>query len=126
MNVYRLTVKLVLEGPISTSATNPGALGVDAPFARKWDDKLYFPGTLVKGKLRQAWTELAGWSDALPAPEECEAWLGRKAGDARAAGKARTDEERRKSFDPSRGRAYFSDFTDQGSSGKIALRTRIQ
>ncbi len=120
MSAHRLLVRLELEGPILTSATNPGALGIDTPFARMRDHKLYFPGTLVKGKLLQAWRELDGWDGVFPNSTESGTWLGSKTGNAR------TEAERTHSFDPSRGRAYFSDFVDASSAGRTALRTRIK
>ena len=60
LDEYRLDITLELRGPILTKATQEGALGVDAAAARDENGEYYLPSTLVKGKLREAWTELEG------------------------------------------------------------------
>lgn len=56
----KITVTLVLRGPFLTKASAMGAPGIDAPLARDAQGRYYLPGTLVKGKLLEAWRELAG------------------------------------------------------------------
>ncbi len=51
----RLTLHLL--GPFLTQSSSIGAYGVDAPIARN-GGRCYLPGTLVKGKLREAWQQL--------------------------------------------------------------------
>ncbi|MEK6320453.1 MAG: RAMP superfamily CRISPR-associated protein [Acidobacteriota bacterium] len=99
-----LTVTLTLNGPILTQSTAAGAYGIDSPVARNADKKCYLAGTLVKGRLRQAWEEL------LPAlgpgfDQKMNDWLGQKTGNAEPDGKD-------KPIAPSRGRLHFEDFVD--------------
>ncbi len=60
-----LETKLTLCGPVLSQATAAGAYGIDAPMARMPDgtERCYLPGTLVKGRLLEAWKELR---DAAP------------------------------------------------------------
>lgn len=55
-------IKLELTGPILTQSSEPGAWGLDCVAARNAKGDYYLPGTLLAGKLRQAWEEL---SDAI-------------------------------------------------------------
>jgi hypothetical protein len=116
VNISAFQVKIELQGPILTGATNPGKLGIDTPFARKRTGELYLPGTLVKGKLRQAWGALSGCM-TLPPGATGASWLGA------ASGNSKNPAE---SFEPARGRVHFSDFIDRSSAGRSALRSRIK
>jgi hypothetical protein len=99
-----LTVELSLKGPILTQSTSAGACGVDSVAARNAEGRCYLAGTLVKGRLRQAWEEL------LPVPglgfnPRIDDWLGR--------GAANEDsDESNKPIEPWRGRLHFEDFLD--------------
>jgi len=53
-----LNITLTLLGPILTQSSTPGDYGLDVAMARMADGKPYLPGTLIVGKLRQAWNEL--------------------------------------------------------------------
>jgi hypothetical protein len=58
MQDVTLTVTLTLQGPILTQSTAPGSSQVSSPFARNHQGHYYIPGSLIKGRLREAWTEL--------------------------------------------------------------------
>jgi hypothetical protein len=117
MSILAIEVKLTLQGPILTGATNPGDLGIDSPFARTRANQLYLPGTLIKGKLRQAWEGLQGLAPDLPDEDLVGDWLGEGAGNTK---------DIEASFDPKRGRVHFSDFVDRESPAKAPVRTRIK
>lgn len=68
MKEYRMVVTLVLRGPTLTKATAMGRVGVDASMATNAEGKWCLPGTLVKGKLREAWKELVALSRGTFAP----------------------------------------------------------
>lgn len=59
MPKINLKITLTLQGPILTQSSSPGEYGLDAAMARKADGKPYLPGTLILGRLRQAWQELS-------------------------------------------------------------------
>lgn len=72
-------IKLTLTGPILTQSSNPGTWGLDIVAARNADDQFYISGTLLLGKLRQAWQEL---QEAIGAQIEWfnpdfDKWLGK-------------------------------------------------
>ncbi len=72
-----LTINLTLTGPIVTQSSAPGSWGLDLVAARNAEEKLYLPGTLLVGNLRQAWQEL---KDAVSGEHwfkpEIDKWLG--------------------------------------------------
>ena len=51
-------VTLTIRGPILTTSSAPMEFGIDAPFARNAAGEYYLAGTLVKGRLKEAWREL--------------------------------------------------------------------
>ncbi|MCB1021294.1 MAG: hypothetical protein H6509_15730 [Bryobacterales bacterium] len=57
---FTSAVVIKVKGPFLTKSTAAGGLGLDAPAARNPQNKneLELPWTLVKGKIREAWTEL--------------------------------------------------------------------
>jgi len=96
-----LSVTLKFKGPILTHSTAAGAPGIDSAMAQNLAKEYYLPGTLVKGRLRQAWEELMAPGSAF-APRIDE-WLGKKAGNT---------EDPEAAVDPSRGKLFFDDFID--------------
>ena len=105
------SVKLQLQGPIITASSTPGGMGVDVPFARNSAGKYYIPGTLVKGKLKESWTELRELLGPDAAPDPL-IWIGR-------------DPEK----DPDsqlRGDLQWSDFVCEQSPTKPSIRYRIK
>jgi len=55
---YTIHIKLILDGPIHSHSTAAGNPGVDSPMSRDSDGRYSLPGSLVKGRLREAMTEL--------------------------------------------------------------------
>ncbi|MBA1330075.1 hypothetical protein QQ73_02425, partial [Candidatus Endoriftia persephone str. Guaymas] len=85
-----LDITLTFTGPFLTKSSAPGDWGLDETLARDGADRHLLPGTLVVGKLRQAWEELADlaveqqkvgkeWPGAVPEPSEIARLLGGKA-----------------------------------------------
>lgn len=118
MSRHRLALRLVLCGPVLTRSTSPAAFGVDAPVARNGDGRPVLPASLVKGKLREAWSELSEIdAEAIP-PETAETWLGRG------------NEQQR--WEPERGRLLLEDLVAQPQQdadapiGEDELRYRIR
>lgn len=100
---YVLNIDLILQGPVLTHSTPVGSSGISSPFARNSDDHHYLPGTLVKGRLRQAWTELHSAVGASFQPAISNL-LGER------SDHPQTSET---TVDPIRGSLYFDDFTNQ-------------
>ncbi len=105
-----LTVTLTLEGPILTKSTSIGGYGLDAVMAKNHNGEYYLPGTLVKGRLLQAWQELS----AIIADEHksllnldislsnfSDAWLGKESGNS---------DNNKAIVNPKRARLIISDF----------------
>jgi hypothetical protein len=111
---YTLTVDLTLQGPILTHSTAIGASGISSPFAINADRHHYLPGTLIKGKLRQAWEELHVAVGVAFAPNT-QQLLGDQSGDS---------QNDMTSVDPIRGLIHFEDFVDC-SSRTVDIRYRI-
>lgn len=55
---FEANVTLGLTGPFLTKSSAPGAYGLDSVCARNAAGKFFLPWTLVKGRIREAWTEL--------------------------------------------------------------------
>ena len=96
------TITLRIQAPFLTKSSAPGDYGIDAVVARRADRQPYIPGTLITGKLLEAWKQLGTVKDRcggiLFAPET-KAWLGKWLGDDAASG-----------FEPRRKRLTFTDF----------------
>lgn len=111
-----LNVALTLQGPVLTKSTAAGRPGVDAPMARDWRGRRSLPGTLIKGKLREAWTEM---QETVPTFDvRIDELLGRRTGN-RADGGA-------PAVAPHRGRLRFSDFEDERPDASSGSRYRIR
>lgn len=93
-------ITLTLEGPILTQATAAGRAGVDAVMARTADGTRWcLPGTLVKGRLREAWQELHNAAPNVFDPP-LRLLLGEESG----------NEDRAGSVDAARAGLHFADF----------------
>jgi hypothetical protein len=55
--IHRRTIRLTIKGPILTRSNTVGSFGIDAPFARTPDNRFYIPGTLVIGRLAEAFRQ---------------------------------------------------------------------
>jgi len=58
MHIALLKISLTIRGPFLTQSSAPLDYGIDAAIARNQDNIPYVPGTLLIGKLREAWLEL--------------------------------------------------------------------
>ncbi|MBK9316277.1 MAG: hypothetical protein IPM55_18845 [Acidobacteria bacterium] len=112
---YTLKVALRLEGPVLTHSTAAGEYGIDSPMARNKDEKYYLPGTLVKGKLREAMEELHEKASDLFSPDIADLF-GDQTGNEQNA---------RPTVSPRRSRLIFEDFLGETSSESDNL-TRIK
>lgn len=108
-----LRITLTLEGPLLTQSSSPSTQGLDAVVCRNHKDEACLPGTLISGKLRQAWEELDNASGGKtwfqPRMDE---WLGK-----------RTEYDM-----PRRKRLFLSDFvleSEQNALEQEAIRHRI-
>lgn len=106
-----LEVGLTVQAPVLSQATAAGEPGIDAPAHRDQSQAVVLPGTLIRGKLREAWGELAALGE--PALRlDVESWLG-------------AGSDTRPNFEPARGRLRISDFVAEPSE-KAGLRYRVQ
>lgn len=75
MHIAMLKISLTVRGPFLTQSSVPMEYGIDTALARNKDNLLYVPGTLLTGKLREAWLELGDLDTETFQPHICE-WLG--------------------------------------------------
>lgn len=118
MILQPLTVTLELVGPVMTKSTTLGAFGTDSPMAQS-GGRYYLPGSLVRGRLREAWQELSAAAPDATGTWRIDSWLGRKTGNR---------EDKTGTFEPERASIYFEDFFAPAipSSGASPLRYRIR
>ncbi|MGZ8220958.1 MAG: RAMP superfamily CRISPR-associated protein, partial [Methylobacter sp.] len=107
-----ITINLTLTGPILTQSSSPSAWGLDMVAARNTEGYFYLPGTLVVGKLRQAWQELeaAVRDEQNWFTPEFAKWLG----------------EANENDIPNTKQLYFSDLVYQGDEDSNAVLNRIE
>lgn len=96
---HDVQLELTVVGPLLTRSSEPGDFGLDMIIART-DDRPYIPGTLLSGKLDQAWQEIEG---AAP--------------DLFAANQAALLGERSENKEPLRKQLFFSDLDLMGFMG---------
>jgi hypothetical protein len=90
---YDVQITLTMRGPLLTSSSEPGGFGLDMIIARN-QEQPYIPGTLLSGKLDQAWQEI---ELAVPA--------------LFAANRAALLGQRNDNKEPLRKQLFFSDLT---------------
>ena len=110
-------IRLKMRGPLLTTSSAPLGFGIDAPFARNEAGDYYLAGSLVKGRLKESWREIA---DTLEIQElDWKRWIGKEAPEAGA-----------EDWDNERGLLQFADFLfqPQGSDAlhEDAITYRIQ
>ncbi len=66
--ILRRKLVVNVEGPVLTRSNLTGAFGVDAPLARRPDGRPYLPGTLVLGRLAEAYRQLGAAQKAAGKP----------------------------------------------------------
>ena len=111
----RLQVTLHICGPILTAGSTLATWGMDICFYRDWKGRLAIPGSHVRGKLREAMTDLisvTGYSGLTP-----EDWFGKESGDDKG------------SYLPCRGILKVTDFLCEcertDTAGNVIDRIRI-
>lgn len=117
MRERALGIRLRVAGPVLTRATAMGDYGVDAPVARDHRGRPILPGSLVKGKLREAWRELAA-----AAPAELAAALGER---GERAAEWLGEQNDQGGWEPRRGRLHFGDLRAD-RDGARGRRYRVQ
>ena len=93
---FKMEVSLKIQSPFLCSATGPKSWGIDLSFNRNHKGELSIPKSHIKGKLKEAWSELQK-TGALSSVD-INHWLGKGSGDD--AG----------NYAPHRGLIIFSDF----------------
>jgi CRISPR/Cas system CSM-associated protein Csm3 (group 7 of RAMP superfamily) len=125
MQDVTLNITLKLQGPILTHSTAPGASQLSSPFARNSRGRYYIPGSLVKGRLREAWTELesaAGQFLQTRCGLTMKQLLGSGSGN---------QQNYSTSIEPRRGRLHFEHFVDHSkgaatfSQGPVRYRIKL-
>ena len=108
---FRIEVKLKVRGPFLTSTGTDTSRGIDRVFARNLEDKHVIHGSHIKGKLREALSELA-FGNQLPGFDLIHQF-GRENADGH--------------YLPERGNLLFGDFAllDDAEGENTATRTSI-
>lgn len=78
MNRNDLKIEIDINGPLLTQSSEPGDFGMDIIVARTAQDLPYIPGTLLLGKLDQAWQEIQDAMDDKSFAPDMKKWLGRR------------------------------------------------
>ncbi|MEW6127211.1 MAG: RAMP superfamily CRISPR-associated protein [Acidobacteriota bacterium] len=113
--LVKLNITLKVKAPLITKSSEIGAFGVDAAMAKNADNKCCFPRKLIKGCLRQAWTEL---KEAEPSfNPNLEQLLGKQSEYEMGASS---------SVEPNRGLLMFEDFfTTEDANADTLFRISI-
>lgn len=112
-----IDISLELQGPFMTKSSAPGEYGIDSVLARNADGEPYLPGTLIAGKLRQAWEELRdavsnNATDMVPNTEQIDNLLGKQLSGGQ--------------YEPKAKRLFFTDFIFRGDVPSSKQRYRIE
>ncbi len=111
-----LKIRLTLEGPILSHSTTAGSYGIDSPMYRNADGCYALPGSLIKGRLREAMAELRQKAGEVYNPD-IEELFGQQTGNREAE---------LPDIRPRRGRLQFDDFvSDTPDSQKDITRIKI-
>jgi len=107
MNLYSISLELTIEAPFATHSSDPGAAGIDTPLARNSGGTLVIPGTLILGRLREAWE-----SPNVPVTWQTKAkeWCGEPA----------------KAWQPITGRLMLDDLVLEAEDPKPGQFTRVE
>ncbi len=114
-----IDIELVLQGPFLTKSSAPGDWGLDEVIARDGSGTPIIPATLITGKLRQSWEEMADLlqvrhesSPLVPEPTDIGDLLGRPSDG--------------KTWDAHRKRLQLEDFKLQNQDVTDDIRYRIR
>ena len=118
VKLFAWDVTLTLRGPVLTTSSAPQEFGIDAPFARNAAGEYYVAGTLVKGKLKEAWKELENACPSELCKWDWKRWLGK-------------DPSKEEDWTNDRGLVQFTDFLYAGEDAqeiekKSAILFRIE
>ncbi|TDM08356.1 MAG: hypothetical protein C4K60_02515 [Ideonella sp. MAG2] len=117
---YKL--QLTLQAPWLVQGSEPGLLGMDAVQLRGPDGNRVLPGSLIQGRLREAWHALRRLGLSAPDPSE---WLGPEVDlEANVNGKQDRNPSRR----AQRARLWIEDLTEdqpRTASGQFIARVKI-
>ncbi len=114
-----IPVTIHLRGPFITQSTVPGSYGLDTAAARDSRGRLYIPGTLVAGKLRESWEELHSvMGNSMPYRVPDKKML------HELLGRGSQDDEG--SFSPFPKRLHVSDFVLASLEPASSVRYRIE
>lgn len=105
-HLYQLSLDITLIAPWLVHGNDPGKFGLDATLLRDHCGRPILPGTLLQGRLRDAWTEMHR-DFALPVPAP-DLWFGRPGDEAEA-----------------RGRLWVDDLVMVGELDEVSLSTRV-
>ncbi|MDM8539456.1 hypothetical protein QUF90_00070 [Desulfococcaceae bacterium HSG9] len=115
--LVKQTVILTVAGPILTAGSTYSGWGLDAVFYKDWQRNYALPGSLIRGKLREAMTNIMSVSpsDSFNVKQ----WFGEKSSDREGAAE---------SYAPHRGILKLSDFIYKAEVSESAdlIRTRIR
>ncbi len=115
----RYSIQLEIVAPFLSQSSNPGAYGFDTLQARDSEGKILLPGSLVTGRLREAWEELSDVVgddcsfDQVPTKKDITSLLGTAPEEG--------------SFEPQRKQLFFSDFQciTEEKTKNAQVRSRI-
>jgi hypothetical protein len=116
MKLHKLCIKVKLKTPYLVHGSDPGRLGVDAVLLRNHQGQRILPGTLIAGRVADAWKvmeEQFGIQN-IPAPEE---WFGAEAKKA---------DDKTEPNAPQRARLFVDDLVCcSGDDDGLAVATRV-
>jgi len=112
--LIQLPVTLTVKGPVLTAGFTRSGWGLDATFHRNWEEKLAIPASHIRGKLKEAMSEIL----TLSAKEifSCKELFGIESGN---------EKNKSGAYAPSRGMLKISDFIYSGNPTD-GVRTRIR
>jgi hypothetical protein len=124
MPFRKFDIRLTLRGPILTKSSTPSRFGVDAAVARDADERPIIPGSLIKGRLREALTQLdtlgvltpPATPPGVPGPGSISSCLDRLFGE---------DTQPDTGNEPSRGALIFGDLVSTAPTPGSACLKRV-
>ncbi|HID99177.1 MAG TPA: hypothetical protein EYP59_02665 [Thiotrichaceae bacterium] len=119
MALIALKITLTIQGPFLTQSSAPDVYGLDAALARNSKGYFYLPGTLLIGKLREAWTELRDLAPDQFSPD-IEDWLGKK------SDPSQKEEQPEGTVEPQRKRLHLGDLVTNENRTFNPIRYRIR
>jgi len=115
--IHTFKISLTIRGPFITQSSAPMDYGIDAALARNKNGTPYISGTLVTGKLREAWEELKELDNFKP---NIINWLGEKSDPSQ-------NDNLENTVSPTPKRLYINDLTliDVKEKQEVNYRIRL-